>query len=146
MILSVQDLSLPGVFHGITFDLRRGEYLGTGRAGGFGPPAAASAMTGRAGGVPSALITAAGLMHPSPRHRPAALAVGSGFASAADRGTALHLAMRAALVAPGNQDAVAAATGLTPDRSPPRPPRPRRCATGCRPGADRRTPTRRSIC
>lgn len=41
--------------------------------------------------------------------------VGSGFASATDRGTALHLAMRAALIAPRNEDAVAAATGLTPD-------------------------------
>lgn len=74
-------------------------------------------MTGRAWRqLPSALTTAAAphgpLRHVTGLPR---VAVGSGFASATDRGTALHLAMRAALVAPDNQDAVAAATGLTPD-------------------------------
>ncbi|RCW80696.1 UvrD-helicase domain-containing protein [Paracoccus lutimaris] len=83
----------------------------------WGTPAAAPVMTGRAWRqLPSALITAAA-PHAPLRHVTGLprVAVGSGFASAADRGTALHLAMRAALVAPGNQDAVAAATGLTPD-------------------------------
>ena len=46
VILSVQDLSLPGVFHGITFDLRRGEILGLAGLVGSGRSNVAEALFG----------------------------------------------------------------------------------------------------
>lgn len=83
----------------------------------WGNPAPQPTAPGRAWRVlPSGLTEAAG-QHGPLRHATGLprIAVSSGFASATERGAALHLAMRAALVAPGNQDAVTAATGLTPD-------------------------------
>ena len=64
---------------------------------------------------PSALVETAREHGPIAHHAglPAVPRISS-FASASDRGTALHLAMRAALVAPGHDAAVVAATGLSP--------------------------------
>ncbi|MDO5611922.1 MAG: sugar ABC transporter ATP-binding protein [Paracoccus sp. (in: a-proteobacteria)] len=46
VILSVKDLSLPGTFHGITFDLRRGEILGLAGLVGSGRSNVAEALFG----------------------------------------------------------------------------------------------------
>lgn len=83
----------------------------------WGTPAPLPAVSARAWRqLPSGLTTAA-TRHGPLRHLTGLprVTVGSVFASATDRGTALHLAMRAALMAPGNGNEVAAATGLTPD-------------------------------
>ena len=81
----------------------------------WGKPAPSPASPGRAWRMrPSGLTeTTLPLGHLSHMTGLPRVAVASGFASATDRGTALHLAMRAALVAPGHNDAVIAATGLS---------------------------------